>query len=232
MTWIQAELACPQFDYEPMQIGESKKLIKQIRKDTLLTIFLDEVVRITDIEFRFKRSLIRVLGLALVIMGTNAKAANFVDQKNVQDSRNDKLLPWCFVFHKLPPISPKYLENTYFKQVIADVNDWQSSYKPKVSLLVNSLFRILKLERPLFAISAAESIKKFVDQVIAENQKCDSKEACQFITNLAESIFKEFVHNKQLRNDKNFSIGQLDFVDPRARKLSSMCIHKHLGFIR
>ena len=80
---------------EPMTISKGKEELNVLRTEFQLEnnfiIFMDECCVSEGEEcknrFRFLRNIIRNLGIIIVLMGTNADSANFVDGRSIRTSR-------------------------------------------------------------------------------------------------------------------------------------------------
>ena len=87
--------------------AEVRKLMVNLNKDKCRPIFiLDECTAVTKETFnkvRFVRNCFRSLGLGLVMLGTDSRAAKLTRTMG-NHSRTDKPLPWCFIFGKFPAL--------------------------------------------------------------------------------------------------------------------------------
>ena len=92
---------------------------------------------LADGRLRLMRNCIRTLNIVLIIMGTNAAAANLVDQME-QSRGNDDNDPWCFLYPRLPKIRIELLN------------------LPKN--LQNEIVQVISSSRPLFGVFAAEKL--------------------------------------------------------------------------
>lgn len=72
-------------------------------------------------KLKLMRNFCRVLDCGLLVMGSNAAAANFLSQEL---SRTGKAHEWCYVFPRLPPVSldrltlPRSLNDNVFRVII------------------------------------------------------------------------------------------------------------------
>lgn len=119
-------------------------LMASVNLNQLRPIFIiDECIAITDeslYKVRFVRNCFRSLGLGLVMMGTDSRAAKIA--LNIGDSsRNGESQPWCYIYAKFPPVHLRFLEPRPF--------EWLDA------ILTNS--------RPLFAQFAAIEAQKSSD---------------------------------------------------------------------
>jgi hypothetical protein len=121
-----------------------------------------------DCRLRFMRNCIRSLNFVLIIMGTNAAAANLLEQ-NLQ-SREVIHKYWCFLYPRLPRINTAMLNLP--------------------SKLQNKIVQIISSSRPLFGIFAADNLpgdskysSDFMDQWLTNIAQCISKSKNLFNNN-------------------------------------------------
>ena len=85
-SWIYSELKDFDLNCKLMTIKEGKEALERIKTDfslqTLPIIFIDEscVVEGDSGIFQFRRNILRLLNVVVVLMGTNAEVANFVEE--------------------------------------------------------------------------------------------------------------------------------------------------------
>ena len=107
-SWIKSELRGFEFSFDAMSIQEGIDELCSIRKEFSLPrppiIFLDEssVEKGQSGIFQFRRNILRLLNLVVVLMGTDAAASNFVGGRSNTGSRTDEK-DWCHIFFKLAP---------------------------------------------------------------------------------------------------------------------------------
>ena len=201
-----------------MSIQEGINELCSIRSDYSLDrppiIFLDESsVRAGDSGiFQFRRNILRLLNLVVVLMGTDAAASNFVSGKSVSGSRGNKK-DWCHIFFKLAPTDPEYLIKNK-KKILKIFPSYGKS-------LINMIFEFLKDERPLFANYIIDRILNFP----ARHPK-DKNQLVPYFCELLVCMFNEFQDAKvdlklDLKTEVPFNDGQLSFVISIHRQLKN-----------
>lgn len=245
-TWMRAQPECKVFDYKPIDIKEARSIVQtqltRAMKDPQIdmppAIFLDECVKIKEDEFLFNRSLIRSLGLALIIMSTNTDASNFVAHNSFGHSRihineDGSIDPWCYLVHELPPVSLSYLDREFFNEIYANLNNKAqeinaSNISSQAINIVNSLKKlvdtfglVIVAERPLFALYIVRQLSEFVKKI---NFDLEFKEASSvFLEKLFYFVFEKFYESKRCcgklelvqTSMNSFSWGQVDFLQQR-----------------
>ena len=110
-----------------------KLLVEKKLHEKRPIFIIDECIAITDASFKkvcFVRQCFRVLGLGLVLLGTDSRAAKLPEVIGGM-SRSGDPKPWCFIFGNFPRFDLKLLEDR------SDIEDWVKN--------------ILQNSRPLFA---------------------------------------------------------------------------------
>ena len=143
-------------------------------------IFLDEssVEKGQSGIFQFRRNILRLLNLVVVLMGTDAAASNFASGRSVSGSRCDKK-DWCYIFFKLAPTCPEYLIKNK-KKILEKFPSYGKSF-------INLIFKYLKDERPLFANYIIDKILNFPN-----NYPKDKNHLIPYFCHLLACMFNGF----------------------------------------
>ena len=127
-------------------------------------VFIDEtVVEVRNPDnFLYLRSLLRIIGVIPVFMGTNFNASNFLSQNSFDiDSRPESPIYRLYLVYKLPPISEEAL--------LTEFNTIYNLFSPERTELKTFLDRILdflKAERPWFAFKIIYHLKRVFRNVV------------------------------------------------------------------
>ena len=193
--WIISELLV-KGTFKKMSVSDSIKKLNEISKGNSLPIIIFDECQSSDSSFAKKycyiRRYIRMMGLLGVFMGTNANLANFVNHNLASGSRASGSMveiPWCFIIHRLTPVSKEFIDNRIeeIKEVVSN-NVNEEKYQ-KIERFTRVIGESLKNERPLFAQIVLDSMK---EQII--NGMIDKP--LDAISNLCRDLIMEFTKRK------------------------------------
>lgn len=232
-SWMRAQLRefrsiksdCP----PPMTIEDANEVLNVFqtnnREFKRPIIFLDEVVNMINqfdqSLFYMVRSLLRLLKIGSVFMGTNAKVSTIQTINNLfyKGSRQEENAVWSFIVHKLPPMNQSYLTEKK-----AEIDELIVKNQP-IKDFVDFLFSLLKRERPFFVCQTIKFLRDLIKKQI--------KDPLAAFESIVKEVYESFIYSKNSKDSVSFFYGQLEFLMPRVycRDLASSCIHKHTGYV-
>ena len=172
------------FTFKPISYSEAKNRINLLCNPTkkenqlenafqhLPIVFIDEtVVKVTNPNnFLYLRSLLRIIGVIPVFMGTNFNASNFLSQKSFDTgSREPRPTYRLYLVYKLPPISKAALLTEF-----NTISELVPPEKTEITDFLNKVHVFLKAERPWFAFTIIAELKKVFESVVGNNFSCEN----------------------------------------------------------
>lgn len=178
LSWMRAQLECKPFTFQKKTISQAREELNLIKQECINrwskppVVFLDEADRAGSANFQFVRSLIRSLGLALIIVGTNTDAAADLVIQGSASRIGEQKFVWCYLVHQLPPISRSYFDKAYLhcengiESTTQVISNKIGAIRPFVDLMISNILK----ERPLFAIRWTENLQAFLNQTLQDLQ--------------------------------------------------------------
>ena len=157
------------FDFEPILWLNAKKTIESFRTnsndktwtgkriDHLPVIFIDETTVAGDASVRhflFLRSLLRIIEVIPVFMGTNFNVSNLLSRNIYRSSRPSNIVYRLFLIYKLPPIAENVLAEEFEK-----IHNLNPGGRQDIDDFLSTIFEFLKKERPWFAFKIIDYLK-------------------------------------------------------------------------
>ena len=133
-------------------------------------IFIDEttVKKESQRHFLLLRSLLRLMHLIPIFMGTNFNVANFLKSAEYGSRSNEAYFRMCFI-HQLPRFSASLLESrkTNLYKIInykRNYSDFTENDKNNSSKFIENVFNFLKVDRPLFVIEIIRRLESYLQR--------------------------------------------------------------------
>ena len=212
------------FQFESMTYPDAKEKIRELCKEhnVLYTpiIFIDETTLAKKMKpndktlekFLFLRTVLRLIHVIPVFMGTNFNPVNFLLSNNNTDSRSEDKFYRTYVIYKLPPVptkigkmekreslrivSQKDIENANNAEIILKIKNTAENIK--------TIYEFLEEERPLF----------FYDFVKALNEYLEKNEFPfkfnELFNSLIKNLFWRF-RDRKLKKDCNWEFNYAQF---------------------
>ena len=257
------------FKFESMSYPEAKEKIRELRKNVPYTpiIFIDETTLDRKMKpndktlesFLFLRTVLRLIHVIPVFMGTNFNPTNFLLSGHTSDSRSKDKCYRTYVIYKLPPVPANiWKKETYgsLKFLVKDINDEEIVYKveniekvKKVTSIedfVIMIYKFLKNERPLFFHDFVKALndyfegntssikfnvlfKSLVGIIFSKFRARKRKADCNWEFNYSQFCFLASKNRETLKEREEHKIDSENQDIPFVSDLRY--IHRHTGFL-
>ena len=161
-------------------------------------IFIDETYEFNSNDFLYLRTLIRIIHLIPIFMGTKFDMNGFLTEKKYNFSRPKTLSNRLYVIHQLPPISRFFLQDE-LNQLRAGVS---ADLKVVFLSFLDAIGGYLEKERPYFAIQIMQNIKNQLSSIKNFDRK-------NFFDEMLQLLYIDFYYVKE---PVEFSLSQICFL--------------------
>ena len=163
-------------------------------------MFFDESSGSTDLQqILLIRTVMRVIGLIPVFMGTDAEACEIRSKTDCSRNTTTPELH-AFIIHKLPPMNEKKFKDLQEKLGnLISATSLDQRIKQKKLYILGKLFTVSKKERPLFI----KWVAKYIGTVFCRTESTNID-----LVKLCSDLKKMFLQDKQINEDKK----RIDFL--------------------
>jgi hypothetical protein len=235
-NWLDHELKSP-VKIQDLPAKSIRELSERIhilfpKREDRPVIFFDKCSAEADLtKIFYIRTVLRMVGLIGVFMGTNAKACE-IPSRSGSSRRDPESYLFGYVVHKLPPMNENKMSS--IKEKLKTLISGSSSEKSVKSIKINqieTLFNVLKNERPLFINYAAQYLEEFF---------CSNDSKAINFYELCTKIRDRFIDFKDITQPHlglEFLKSQINLMmqnqwEPEEKaKYGSVAINRHIAFL-
>lgn len=181
-------------------------------------------------------------------MGTNAKMSNFISADSREGSRFGSNTPWCYIVHRLSPVSREYVVayiDKIQKFVAQHSLDKKYDYIRTMQKLLKVAPDILKNERPLFVQDFLNFMHSHLEYLSKPDSPRPSSSFLECLEDCFGDVFTNFTQRKRIfatfddATCKTFSFANLQLTSPEYWKDNihekelerNAGIHGHIAYL-